>query len=323
MVTKRPWKYVITRSVREFVTDECPDAAAALTYYAVLAVFPAVIAVFSLLGIFGKKDDAAATILGLVEEIAPGGTADTLRGPIEHLAQAPGAGIALVVGIVVALWSASRYVAGFSRALNRIYGVAEGRPFWKLRPLQLLITLFVVVSAVAILVTLTLSGEIARVIGERLGVGETAQRVWSIGKWPLLALVVVMLVAVLYYATPNVRQPAFRWVSPGAVVAIGVLVIASVGFSVYVSTFANYNRTYGSLAGVIVLLLWMWIANLALLFGAEFDAELERSRELQEGVGAEKHLQLPPRDLRQILKQRQKEREDVSTGSRIREESES
>lgn len=309
---------MITRSIREFTVDQCTDAAAGLTYYAMLSVFPAVIAVFSLLGLIGKKDEAAGAMMQLIEQVAPGETAETLRGPLEHLSEAPGAGVALFFGVAVALWSASGYVAAFSRALNRIYGVTEGRPFWKLRPQLLLVTLLVVVSAVVMLVTVTLSGDIARVLGEHLGLDASVQRVWGIAKWPLLAFIVVVLVAVLYYATPNVKHPKFRWVSPGAVVAIVVLGIASAGFSVYVSVFANYNRTYGSLAGVVVLLLWMWIANLALLFGAEFDAELERSRELRTGIAAEKSLKLPPRDGREIVKRQQKEHEDITQGYQIR-----
>ncbi|MGF3054964.1 YihY/virulence factor BrkB family protein [Microbacterium sp. YY-01] len=316
--TKQALRYVIKRTIREFTADQCTDAAAALTYYAILAIFPAIVAFFSILGLLGQKGEATNTLLSLIDEVAPGEAAETLRGPLQQLAEAPGAGIALVFGIVVALWSASGYVGAFSRAINRIYGVAEGRPIWKLRPMQLLVTVMGVVGLAIATVSLALSGDIAQAIGDRIGASAAVQTAWSILKWPVLAVVIVLGVAVLYYFTPNVKLPKFRWVSPGALVAIIVLIAASAGFGLYVSTFANYSRTYGSLAGVIVFLLWVWIANLALLFGAELDVELERSRELQAGIAAEKTVQLPRRDTRGIDKKQEKERELWAEGQKLR-----
>ncbi|QEW00925.1 YihY/virulence factor BrkB family protein [Microbacterium caowuchunii] len=315
---KRSWKYVLGKTVREFTADQCMDAAAGLTYYAVLALFPALIAIFSLLGVFGQGGAAADAVLGIVEDVAPGDTADALRGPIEQLSNAPGAGLALIFGIVVALWSASGYVGAFSRAMNRVYEIAEGRPFWKLRPMQLLVTLIGVVALTIVALALVLSGDVASAIGNAIGVGEGVQIAWNIARWPLMLLVVVFLVAVLYYATPNAKQPKFRWISMGALLAIVVLAIGSVGFGFYITNFSNYDRTYGSLAGVIVFLLWLWIANLALLFGAEFDAELERGRQLQAGIAAEEDIQLPPRDTRASDKRAQKEEKDIEEGRRIR-----
>ncbi len=317
-VKKRSWKYVLGKTIREFSADQCTDAAAGLTYYGVLALFPALIAIFSLLGVVGQGQAAADAVLGIVRDVAPSDTASALEGPIQQIALSPGAGLALVLGIVVALWSASGYVGAFSRAMNRIYEIEEGRPFWKLRPMQLLVTLVAVVSLALVALGLVLSGDVARAIGETVGLGDGVLLAWNIAKWPVMLFVVVFLVAVLYYATPNAKQPKFRWISIGALIAIVVMIIATAGFAFYVVNFSNYDRTYGSLAGVIVFLLWLWIANNVLLFGAEFDAELERGRQLQGGIAAEEDIQLPARDTRKSDKQAAKEQKDIDEGRRIR-----
>jgi membrane protein len=319
-VSKPSWKYALKKTVREFSADQCTDIAASLTYYAVLALFPALIALISLLGVFGQGERSTDTILNLVNEVAPGGTADVLREPLEQFSSSPAAGFALIFGIVLAIWSASGYVGAFSRAMNRIYEIEEGRPFWKLRPMQLFVTLISILLILIMLVILIVSGPVTEAVGNALGLGETVQVVWSIAKWPVLAIALVLVIAILYYATPNAKQPKFRWVSLGALLALITLVIASFLFGLYVANFSNYDRTYGSLAGVIIFLLWLWIANLALLFGAEFDAELERSRQLQAGIAAEEDIQLPPRDTRKSDKAAEKERADILDGRRIRTE---
>jgi membrane protein len=319
-VEKRSWKYVFGKTFREFSADQCTDLAAALTYFGVMSFFPGLVAIFSLLGVLGQGDRAADTVLGVVESVAPGDTADALRGPIEQLASSPAAGFALVTGIVLAIWSASGYVGAFSRAMNRIYEIEEGRPFWKLRPMQLLVTVITVILVTSALVLLVVTGPVTDAIGSALGLAETVTTIWDIVKWPVLAFVVVMIVAILYYATPNAKQPKFRWVSLGALLAIIVLAIATTAFALYVTNFSNYDRTYGSLAGIIVFLLWLWIANLALLFGAEFDAELERGRQLQAGIAAEEDIQLPARDTRKSDKAAEKEKKDIAEGRRIREQ---
>ncbi|NQX36344.1 YihY/virulence factor BrkB family protein [Herbiconiux sp. VKM Ac-2851] len=316
---KRSWTYVLKKTAREFGADQCTDIAASLTYYAVLALFPALIAIFSLLGVFGQGQAATDAILGIVDDVAPGGTADVVRGPIEQFASSPAAGFALIAGLVVAVWSASGYVTAFSRAMNRIYEIEEGRPFWKLKPVQLLVTLVSLILIVIAALILVISGPVADAVGSALGIGETATTIWSIAKWPVLALVVVLILAILYYATPNAKQPKFRWMSMGALLAIVVLVIATVAFGFYVANFSNYDKTYGSLAGVVIFLLWLWIVNNAILFGAEFDAELERGRQLQAGIAAEEDIQLPPRDTRKSDKAAAKEEKDVAEGRRIRE----
>jgi membrane protein len=319
-LTKRSWKYVARKTVREFGDDQCTDQAAALTYYAVLAIFPAMLALTSLLGVVDQADRAVDTILDVLEPLVATTTLDAVEPVLRNMADSQAAGLALVVGLLGALWSASGYVGAFSRAMNRIYEIEEGRPFWKLRPLMLVITLGAVVLSALILVMLVVSGPVAEAVGGAIGLGDVAVTVWGIAKWPVLGLTVMLVVAMLYYATPNVQQPKFRWISVGAAVAILIWVLASVGFAFYVANFGSYDRTYGSLAGVIVALLWLWITNLALLFGAELDAELERGRQLQAGIPAEHELQLPARDIRNIEKAREKEQKDIELGRRIREQ---
>ncbi|WP_214465823.1 YihY/virulence factor BrkB family protein [Microbacterium flavescens] len=320
-IEKRSWKYVLTKTIREFGADECTDIAAALTYYAVLALFPALLAVFSILGVMGQSDQAVNAIMGIVEQVAPD-AAETVRAPLEGFADSPAAGFALVTGIVLAVWSASGYVKAFSRGMNRIYEIREGRPFWKLVPALLFITVIGIVLISLALIILVVSGPVADAIGSALGLSEVVVTVWSFAKWIVLAIIVVLMVAILYYANPNAKQPKFRWMSLGALLAIILLGVASLLFGIYVANFSNYDRTYGSLAGVIIFLLWLWIANIALLFGAEFDAELERGRQLQAGIEAEEDIQLPPRDTRKSDKAAEKEREDIEAGRRIRAEHE-
>ncbi|QGG40282.1 YihY/virulence factor BrkB family protein [Aeromicrobium yanjiei] len=315
---KRSWLYVVKKTVREFSKDQCTDLAAALTYYAVLALFPALVALVSLLGVFSQGPSTVDSLLKIVDQIGPSSAVDTLRPTIERLSTSQGAGLALVLGVLGALWSASGYVGAFGRAMNRVYEIGEGRPIWKLRPLQLLVTVFAIVLVAIAALALVLTGPVAEAVGDQIGLGSTAILVWDIAKWPVVLLIVVVIVAVLYYATPNVKQPKFRWISVGALVAIVVWILASAAFGLYVATFASYDKTYGSLAGVIVFLLWLWITNLALLFGAELDAELERGRQLQAGIAAEETIQLPPRDTRNIEKAEKKHQSDVADAREIR-----
>jgi membrane protein len=319
-VTRESWKYIARRTMREFSSDQCTDLAAALTYYAVLALFPAAIALISLVGVFGQGQQTVDTLLGILRDVGAGSAATTLEPTLHTIAGRSGAaGLAFVLGLVLALWSASGYVGSFGRALNRIYGVQEGRPFWKLRPVMLGVTLLAVVLAALVALALVLTGPAARAVGNAIGLGSGAVLVWNIAKWPVILLAVAVIVAILYYATPNVRQPRFRWVSVGAAVAIIVWILASAGFGLYIATFASYDKTYGSLAGVVVFLLWLWITNLALLFGAELDSELERGRELQSGLPAEETLQLPPRDTTTSDKAQARQQQDMRRARRLRE----
>lgn len=317
-MSKPGWKYSLRRTVREFSRDQCTDLAAALTYYAVLAIFPALIALISLLGVLGQGKSTTDALVELAGGLGPEETTDTIKGVIDGLQTNQGAGLGLVLGLAGALWSASGYVGAFSRAMNRMYEIDEGRPIWKLRPVVLLVTLVsVVLTAIAALI-LAVSGPVAQAIGDAIGLGDQAVMIWNIAKWPVLLGIVVVVIAILYYATPNVRQPKFRWMSTGALIAILVWALASAAFGFYVANFGSYNKTYGSLATVIIFLLWLWITNLALLFGAEFDAEVERGRELEAGIAAEESIQLPPRDTRASDKKAKKAEEDVDRGRSLR-----
>ena len=319
----RSWKYVARKAIREFSDDQCTDQAAALTYYAVLAIFPALLALTSVLGLIGQADGAIGTVLDIMRPLVARDTLDDVVRPVlEAMASSQAAGFTFVAGLAGALWSASGYVGAFSRAMNRVYEISEGRPFWKLRPTMLLVTLIGIFLTATVLVMLVVSGPVAESIGGVIGIGDQAVFVWGIAKWPVLAFVVMCIVALLYYATPNIQQPKFRWISVGAAVAIVIWVLASVAFAFYVGNFGSYDKTYGSLAGVIVALLWLWITNIALLFGAEVDSEMERGRELQAGMAAEEELQLPARDTRNIEKAREKELEDIERGRQIRQAAE-
>ena len=317
-ITKPSWKYVARKTLREFTADQCTDLAAALTYYGTLAVFPALLAFVSIIGLLGDPAETTNSLLDLLGGLIPQSTLETIREPLEGLATSPAAGITFVTGILGALWSASGFVGAFSRAMNRIYGIQEGRPIWKLRPTTLAVTVLAIVVMVIAAALLVLSGPILEEVGEAIGVGETFVFVFSIVKWPIIIILAILVIAVLYYATPNVKQPKFRWMSVGALVALVTLVLASAGFAFYAANFSSYNETYGSIGGVIVFLLWIWIANNALLFGAELDAELERGRELQAGIPAEENIQLPPRDTKQSDKKAKQHEKDVAVGRSLR-----
>jgi membrane protein len=320
-VSKRSWLYVLRKTAREFTSDQCTDIAASLTYYAVLSIFPAFIALISVLGVIGNGKQVVDGLLEVLSSVAPESALDVLRGPLEGFAESPAAGFALVSGIVLAIWSASGYVGAFSRAMNRIYEIDEGRPVWKLKPVQLLVTIIGLALILVVVLLLVVSGPVADSVGALFGAGDAFTAVWDIAKWPVIAAILVFLLAVLYYMTPNAKQPKFRWMSMGALLALIALVVASALFGLYVTNFSNYAKNYGSLAGVVVFLLWLWIANLALLFGAEFDAELERGRQLQAGIAAEKDIQLPPRDTKKSEKAAAQEEKDIELGRRIRETS--
>ena len=296
---KPGWRGVLKRTVREFKEDNLTDRAAALTYYGVLAIFPAILALVSILGVVGRS--ATQPLIDNLSGVAPGPARDIVTTAVQNLQKSQGgAGIAFVVGIAVALWSASGYVAAFMRASNAIYEVEEGRPFWTKAPVRVGVTLVLVlllaISALAVVVT----GELADQAGRLLGIGSTAVTVWDIAKWPVLLVIVSLMFAILYWAAPNVRQPGFRWVSPGGLLAVLVWVAASAAFGIYVANFASYNKTYGALGGVIVFLIWLWISNIAVLLGAEFNAELERGRQIEAGHPPGKEPFLEPRDTRKM-----------------------
>ena len=281
-LSARSWWGVLKRTVKEFREDNLTDWAAALTYYGILAIFPALLVLVSVLGVIGES--ATQPLLDNLATVAPGPAQEIFTNAIENLNRSQGqAGFLLIVGIATALWSASSYVGAFIRASNSIYEVEEERPFWKLRPIQIAITLSMIVlisvGAVAVVVT----GPLAQEVGNVIGVGDAAVTVWDIAKWPVLVLLVSLMFSVLYWAAPNVDQPGFRWLTPGGIVAVILWIAASAGFAFYVANFSSYNETYGTLAGAIVFLVWLWISNIAVLLGAELNAELERGRQLEAG----------------------------------------
>jgi len=287
----------LKRTVTEFSEDNLSDWAAALTYYGLLALFPALIALVGLIGLVGDPASTTKAITQIVTKIGPSSAAQTFAGPIQSItSQKSTAGIMGIVGLVGALWSASSYVGAFMRASNVIYETPEGRPIWKLRPLQMLVTLVMLVLLVLVALALVLTGPIVTAVAGPLGVGGTAVSVWNIAKWPVLLIVVIVMFAVLFYAAPNVKLAGFKWVTPGALFALVVWLLASVAFAFYAANFGSYNKTYGALGGLVVFLVWLWITNVALLLGMELNAERERSRELEAGVpGAERELQLDAR----------------------------
>lgn len=300
-LSKPSWKGILKRTLVEFKEDGCTDWAAALTYYGVLAIFPALIALTSLIGLIGDPKKTTDALLGIVGALGPSSAVDTFADPVRQVAQNQSAGFALIVGLLAALWSASGYVGAFGRAANVIYEVEEGRPFYKLRPMQVLVTLVCVILLALVALSLVVTGPVAQAVGDAVGAGGAAVMVWDIAKWPVMALVVSVIFSLLYYATPNVKQPKFRWFTLGGFLALVVWIAASAGFAFYVANFSSYNKTYGALAAVIVFLVWLWISNLALLLGAEFNAELERGRELQAGMHeAEETIQLPPRNRKKM-----------------------
>jgi membrane protein len=288
---------VIRRTATEFSEDNLTDWAAALTYYGLLALFPALIALVSIVGLFADPQSTAKTITDIVTEIGPSSGAQTFKGPIQSItSNQTAAGFLLVAGLLVALWSASSYVGAFMRASNIIYETPEGRPIWKLRPLQMLVTLVIVLLVAFLALALVLTGPIVDAVAGPLGISSTATTIWDIAKWPVMLLIVLGIIAVLYYASPNVKLRGFKWVTPGTAIAVVVWLIASAAFAFYVANFGSYDKTYGTLGGVVVMLVWLWITNLALLFGHELNAERERGHEIAEGVPrAEREIQLEPR----------------------------
>ena len=289
---------ILKRTVKEFQEDNLSDWAAALTYYGLLSLFPALIALVSIIGLFGDPEKTTQTITDMVAQLGPTSAADTFAGPVESITANRGAaGVLFFVGLGLSLWSASGYVGAFMRAANIVYETPEGRPFWKLRPLQLLVTLVMILLLAAVLLGLVLTGPVVSAVAGPLGIGSTAQTVFNIAKWPIMLIAVILMFAVLFHAAPNVKLPGFKWVTPGAILALVVWIVVSVAFAFYVANFGSYDKTYGALGGVVILLMWMWLTNVALLLGMELNAERERSRELAAGMPrADREIQLEPRD---------------------------
>jgi membrane protein len=293
-VPKPAWGGVLKRTFREFQGDNLTDLAAALTYYGVLAIFPMLIVIVSVLGLIGKS--VTQPLLNNLGQVAPGAAKTIFTNAITNIQSHQGtAGVLFIVGLVVALWSASGYIAAFMRASNVVWDVPEGRPFYKTVPIRLAVTLITVVLLTLSALAVVLTGSLAGKVGNLIGVGSTAVQVWDIAKWPVMLLIIAVILAILYYASPNVRQPGFRWVSPGSVLAVVLWIVVSVLFALYVSNFGSYNKTYGALASVVIFLMWLWLTNIAILLGAELNAELERGRQIIGGHPEDEEPYLPLR----------------------------
>ncbi|MFE3036465.1 YihY/virulence factor BrkB family protein [Streptomyces canus] len=294
---KSSWMAVLKGTLKEFKRDELTDRAAALTYYGILALFPALLALISLLGVVGQS--ATQKVLDNIQKLAPGAARDVLSNAVKQMQGNAGIGsIMAIVGLVLAVWSASGYVAAFIRSANAVYDVPEGRPVWKVLPVRVGVTVVLLALAVISALIVVFTGSLARQAGTALGLGDTFLTVWSIAKWPVLVLLVTTMIAILYWATPNARVRGFRWVTPGSLLALVIWVIVSAGFALYVANFASYNKTYGTFAGVIIFLVWLWITNLAILLGLEFDAEMHRQRVVAGGHPADQEPYVQPRDTR-------------------------
>ncbi len=294
-VPKKSWWAVLKRTVAEFKDDELTDRAAALTYYGILALFPALLVLVSMLGIAGK--DATQSVLNNITKLTPGSVRDIVTDAVTQLQASSGAGsVMAVVGLLLALWSASGYVAAFIRTSNAVYDIPEGRSVWKVTPLRLVLTLVLLLLACVSALIVVFTGALAKQAGTALGVGDTALTVWSIAKWPVLVVLVAAMITILYWASPNARVRGFKWITPGSFLALALWMIVSAGFALYVANFGSYNKTYGTLAGVIIFLVWLWITNLAMLLGLEFDAELARERAIIGGHPADEEPYVEPRD---------------------------
>jgi YihY family inner membrane protein len=292
------WWAAVKRTVREFQVDNLKDWAAALTYYSVLSIFPALLVLVSLVDLAGQT--TIQKLLDNLGQVAPGSVNQILEGAIRNLRQTRGsAGVLALAGLAVALWSASNYIAAFMRASNAIYDVPEGRPVWKTLPIRIAVTVVVMVLLAASAVAVVATGGLADRLGRLLGLGRAVVTAWDLVKWPVLLLIVGFLFALLYWASPNAKQ-GFRWVTPGGTLAVVVWVIASVAFAIYVANFGSYNKTYGSLASVIIFLVWLWLSNTAILLGAELNAELERSRAIAAGHPPDEEPYMELRDTRKL-----------------------
>jgi membrane protein len=289
------WVAVLKRTGKQFSEDKLTTWAAALTYYAILSIFPALLVLVSVLGLIGPS--ATQPLIDNLGAVAPGPARDILESALKGLQSGQGSsGVLFAIGLAGAIWSASGYIGAFMDAANAVWDAPEGRPFWKKIPVRLAVTVVLLVLLAASALMVVLTGPIAEQVGNVVGLGSTFVSVWDIAKWPVLVLLVSFMISLLYWVAPNVKQPGFPWVSAGGILAVGLWILASAAFAFYVANFSSYNKTYGSLGGVIVFLVWLWISNVVILLGAEFNSELERSRQVKAGHPADKEPFLPLKD---------------------------
>ena len=317
-IPRESWRYAVRRARHGFVRHRGIDSAAALTFFAALALFPGALVVVSSFAIVRDRDQAIESILSVVGEFVKKSTVDALEAPLRSFLSIENPGIAFGIGFWLLLWTLSAYATAFGRTINTTYEILEGRQFWKFRGLMLIVTFFLLIAFGGILLILIITPRIAGTIGQMAGFAEPWVTAWNFGKWPVLLVLAIVVAAVLYYYTPNVRHLRLRWVSWGAIFAIVTWALATVGFGVYVGTVGQYDRIYGWIGGGIVLLLWLYITNLVLVLGAEFDAEVVRLRQLGAGIAAEETVQLPLRDTTRNLVLARQRADDVRDGKAIR-----
>ncbi len=320
-LTRPAWRLVARSTIHGFMSHGLADMAGSLTYFGLLASAPGLVALVSVANLFGQGRKAVDALLSTLDDVSSGSALALVANPLRALGQSPAVGLTIVVSVLLSIWAISSYVAAFGRSLNRIYEVVEGRPIWKLKPFQLLVAMALIVLVVIAVAALVLTEPIAEGMGDRFGLGSGPLTTWSIVKWPMLVITVVLIVMVLNYATPNLHQPKIRWLSAGASLSVIVLVGVSLLFSLYVRDIAHFDHTYRSFAGFVVVLVWLWISNLTLLFGAEFDAQFERARELQSGIVAEGHIQLPHRETEASERAARNRQGDIELGREVREDS--
>jgi membrane protein len=317
-LTRDDWRVILKRTWHEFRINQVYDLAGTLTYYTVLALFPALLATLATVGIFGSAEAGAQNVLQVIEGLGGATAADVLREPLEQLVNASHAGLAFGTGLVGVLWATSGYLGTFGRGMNRIYDVEEGRPFWEMRPTMIGVSAVLVVLGALGALGLILTGPVAESTARVLGFDEGVVFWWDLLKLPALAGIALVVMALLYWAGPNVKRRHLRWFSVGAIGALLAWIIATALFGAYVFGFGIYGRTYGFVGGVIAFLLWVWLSNLSLLFGAVLDTEVERARQLRAGISAEERVQLPLRDDRLIVKNREQRNADMLESSAMR-----
>lgn len=317
-LSRGDWRVVFTRTVHEYRIHQVQDIAAALTFYALLAMLPALLATLATIGIFGSAQTAAESVLQVIDDLGGASVADALQEPLDQLVEASNAGLAFAIGLVATLWAASGFVGSFGRGMNRVYGVKEGRPFWEMRPAMLAVSAALVVLVAIAGVALVVTGPVAEAVASAAGLDEGVAFWWDLAKLPVLAAIGITVLALLYWAAPNVKRRHLRWFSVGAVGALLAWIITTALFGAYVLGFGTYQRTYGVLGGVIAFLLWIWLSNLAMLFGAVLDTEVERARQLHAGIDAAQQMQLPLRDDRLIISNRTRRANDVHASERMR-----
>ncbi len=294
-IPKDSWPAILKRTFKQFGEDQLTTWAAALTYFGILSLFPMLLAMVSLLGVIGPS--ATQPLLDNLGSVAPGPAKDILTNVLNSLeSNQGGSTVALLIGLAAAIWAASGYIGAFMDASNNVWDAPEGRPIWKKIPIRLAITVVLLILLTVTALAIVFTGPVAQEIGNIIGLGDTFVSAWGIAKWPVLLLIVSFMISLLYWACPNVKQPGFPWVTPGGVLAVVLWIAASALFALYVANFSSYNKTYGSLGGVIVFLTWLWITNIIILLGAEFNAEMERSKAIQEGHPPDKEPFLPLRD---------------------------